>query len=253
MYAPSVILKVIDQFEADNGWRPVYHSVDEVTEFIQYIDSLVSIEKNQVNRYIDFKAGLRLSTRRREEIKRWIVNEQFLCFADAAYWETRYAWICDAANNIFKFTNRKSQQIFDQVIEQFDEAQTAIELFCLKSRQVGISTKVALRFLHRLLFVPHTQAVMASVKTTSSELLLRMLDTCWQRQPFWLVPLQSSTKAAMPEWSNGSIMSIQSGSQAVGIAQGWTPSCIHISEVADIPRPKKVLEEGLFPACHSTS
>jgi hypothetical protein len=40
--------------------------------------------------------------------------------------------------------------------------------------------------------------------------------------------------------------------QATGIAQGWTPTCIHISELADIPKPKKVIEEGLLPATHSS-
>jgi hypothetical protein len=252
MYSQKIILKVIDQFEAESGWRPVYHSVSQVEEFCAYINSIVNIEKNQVNRYIDFKPGLRLTTRRRDEIRRWIENEQFLCFSDSHYWETRYGWICDEKNDIFRFKNRKSQEVFDKILEAFDEVQVAIELFILKSRQVGISTKVAMKFLHRLLFVPNTYAVMASVKAKQSEYLARMLDVCWQRQPFWLVPPQSVTKQDAPEWANGSIMSIQSGSQAVGIAQGWTPTNVHISEVADIPKPKKVLEEGLFRAVHST-
>jgi hypothetical protein len=38
----------------------------------------------------------------------------------------------------------------------------------------------------------------------------------------------------------------------MGIAQGWTPTCIHCSEIADVPRPKKVFEEGLFRAVHSS-
>jgi hypothetical protein len=64
--------------------------------------------------------------------------------------------------------------------------------------------------------------------------------------------MQTVSKNIAPEWANGSILSIQSGSQNVGIAQGWTPQLVHITELADIPNPKKTLEEGLFPAVHST-
>jgi hypothetical protein len=48
-------------------------------------------------------------------------------------------------------------------------------------------------------------------------------------------------------------MSIQAGSQEVGIAQGSTPTCLHLSEVADYKTPKKTIEEGLFPAAHQTA
>jgi len=53
-------------------------------------------------------------------------------------------------------------------------------------------------------------------------------------------------------YANGSVLSIQSGMQATGIAQGWTPTCIHVSELADIPKPEKVIEEGLLRATHSS-
>jgi len=252
VYSPRVVQKTLDDFAVREGWEPVPHSVAEVIEFNQYIDSIVEIQRNQVNRYIDFKQGLRITERRKAEIKHWIENEQFMCFADSSYWETRYAWICNEAGEIFRFSNRKSQAVFDRILEAFDEMQVAIEQFVMKSRQVGISTKVALKFLHRLFFIPNTQAVMASVKAKQSELLGRIMEVCWERQPFWLVPNQTVTKSSQPQWANGSILSMQSGSQAMGIAQGWTPTCIHISEIADIPKPKKVLEEGLFRAAHST-
>lgn len=252
MYSQQIISKVLDQFAAEHGWMPEHHSVSQVQEFTEYIDSIIEIERNQVNRYFNFKQGIRLTEKRQREIRRWIENEQFLCFCDAKYWLTRYGWICNEQGEIFRFSPRKSQEVFLQVIEPFDELQVAIELFIMKSRQVGISTLVALLFMHRLLFIPNTQAVMASVKATQSELLARIMEVCWERQPWWLVPEMRVSKASASEWANGSIMSMQSGSQAMGIAQGWTPTCIHISEIADIPKPKKVLEEGLFRAAHSS-
>lgn len=243
---------MLSDFEAKNGWRPKRHSIAEVDEFNQYVDSIISITRNEKSRYISFRDGLRLTKERMDWIRRWIKNEQFMCFADALYWQTRYAYICDEAANIFRYKPRKSQEIFHQILVPFDEEQVAIELFMLKARQQGISTAVVLYFLHRLLFVANTQGVQASVNDKTSQLLARIMNTCWERQPFWLPPMQTSPKLDARQWANGSIMSIQSGSQAMGIAQGWTPTLIHISEVADIPRPKKVLEEGLFRATHST-
>jgi len=252
MYSPVIIERTLDQFEAENGWRPLRHTLGQVQDFNSYIDSLMNVDRGDSRTWYSIKAGTRITSKRRAEIRRWIENEQFLCFADANYWKTRYGFICNEAGDIMRYSPRKSQQVFQQILEPFDEFQLSIELFIMKSRQVGISTEVALDFLQRILFMPNTQAVMASVKGTQSELLGRILETCWERQPFWLIPGRTSTKASMPQWSNGSILSIQSGSQAMGIAQGWTPTCIHISEVADIPRPKKVLEEGLFRAAHSS-
>jgi hypothetical protein len=119
---------------------------------------------------------------------------------------------------------------------------------CLKGRQVGITTCVALKFIHRMLFIPHTQAVMASVQRDKSDLIERMLNTAYTRCPWWLVPRRLPKKS----FDNGSILSIQSGMQATGIAQGWTPQLIHISEVSLIPNPKETIEEGLLPATHSS-
>src|SRR5271157_1080892 len=252
MYSKKIIEQTLEDFATREGWRPEPHTLAQVEEFSEYIDKIIRIEKTQTSRYIDFKPEVRLTEKRKKEISRFIINEQFMCFASSDYWESHYAYICDDKNEIFRFKPRKSQEIFHKILEPFDENQYAIELFCIKSRQVGITTAAAMKFLHRLLFIPNTQAVMASVKTTSSELIGRMLDVCWDRQPFWLGPMKTSTKVATPQWANGSILSIQSGSQAMGIAQGWTPTCIHVSEIADIPRPKKVLEEGLFRATHST-
>ncbi|PWT73825.1 MAG: hypothetical protein C5B60_07690 [Chloroflexi bacterium] len=196
---------------------------------------------------------MRFTEKRMREIRRWIENEQILCTFDSNYFETRYAFICDEQGEVHRFANRRSQEVFDNVIAHFEELQVAIEIFILKSRQVGISTKTALKFLHRLLFLDHVQAVMASVEAEKSELIARIMNICYERCPWWLVPRRTTERVGkMMEWENGSIVSIQSGKQATGIAQGWTPTNVHVSELADIPNPKKVLEEGLLRATHPT-
>jgi hypothetical protein len=246
MYSEKIILRNLDEYAARNGWMPLPHSLDEVNEFKHYIDALVKIDSNSRSSYVTLQRSI--TEKRRQEIWRWIKNEQVLCGLDSTYFESRYAYVCDEGGQIFKFRNRKSQEIFDSVIADFDEQQVAIRLLILKARQVGITTKTALKFLHRMLFIPHTQAVMASVQSDKSELIGRILDIAYNQCPWWLVPRRMPKGA----FNNGSVLSIQSGMQATGIAQGWTPTCIHVSELADIPKPKKVLEEGLLRATHAT-
>lgn len=250
MYAESVILGKLAEFERKNGWMPEYHTLAWVEEFKAYIDSIVSVDANTRNSYIDITK--KLTKERADWIRRQIQNEQVLCTIDASYWETRYAYISDNASEIYKFQNRKSQEVFDSIIAQFDIDEVAIELLILKARQLGVSTKVALKFLHRLLFLANTQAVMASVNTEKSELLGRMIETCLKYLPWWLIPRRTRDSLKLTEFDNGSILSVQSGSQATGLAQGWTPTLVHISELGDILNPKKVLEEGLFKATHPT-
>ena len=128
------------------------------------------------------------------------------------------------------------------------DIQTSTKTFIAEGFVSHNSTKTALKFIHRLMFIPHTQAVMASVMKEKSELIGRILDTAYNRSPWWLVPRRMPKRS----FDNGSILSIQSGMQATGLAQGWTPQCIHVSELADIPNPKVTIEEGLFRAAHSS-
>jgi len=216
-----------------------------------YLDTIVTKRSNQKNSYIE--ASKKLTQTRQKEIRQWIQNEQVLCSLDSNYFESRYAMICNEKGEIFQFSNRQSQEVFDQVIAGFEDLEVAIEILCLKARQQGISTKVALKFLHRMLFIPHTQSVMASAQAEKSELIARILNICYEKCPWWLIPRRTTERVGkMMGFDNGSILSIQSGTQPTGIAQGWTPINIHISEIGDIPNPQKVIEEGLLRATHSS-
>ena len=246
MYSERVIVANLNEFASREGWMPTYHTLEQVDEFKHYIDSIVKIESNSRSSYVTLTRTI--SEKRRKEVWHWVENEQALCGLDSNYFESRYAYVCNEKGQIYKFKNRLSQQIFDSVIADFDEKQVSIELLIIKARQVGISTKTALKFIHKMLFIPHTQAVMASVQSDKSELIGRILNTVYNQCPWWLVPRATSKNS----YENGSILSIQSGMQATGIAQGWTPTAIHVSELADIPKPKKVIEEGLLRATHSS-
>ena len=118
---------------------------------------------------------------------------------------------------------------------------------CLKGRQVGITTLVSLYFSNKMLFVPNTLAVMASVQKSKSDEIEVKLNTAYDMCPFWLKPYRMPKRS----FSNGSRLMIESGMQPKGIAQGQTPQLIHISEIGIIPNPHNVIEEGLLPATHS--
>ena len=255
MYSNKVIKKVIDSHFAHHplDLRPTFRTVDQVDELIAYIDSLVDVEANSVNRYFQWKKGKRPSERRIKWIKEEIQNQQFCCFASAEYFVTRYGRIRDVQERIIHIDFRKAQRIFHQILAEYDDRQIAIQLFILKARQVGISTIVAMYFLHRILFRTNTHAVMASAQSQQSDKLAMMIDTTWTRLPFWLAPAKTSLKEKEPRWANGSALSVQAGSQNVGIAQGSTPTCLHLSEIGDYATPKKTIEEGLYPAAHQTA
>ena len=228
------------------------HSVGEcdhmVEEIAKYAD--MSQSKTGARSYFFWKDDKSPSPATVKKIKRWIANERFLCFASAEYFVTRYAFIRAANTQIVHFDFRLAQRIFLAFLAECDDLQIAIQLFILKARQLGVSTVTALFFLHRILYVANTYAIVASVQVEQSKKLKNMIDTCQEKLPFWLRVGQTSTKVNEPKWTNGSRLSVQAGAQEVGIGQGDSPSCLHISELGDYTNPAHTLDEGLFPACH---
>jgi hypothetical protein len=258
MYSKAIINAVKEDFARRCGWMPEEHSIDEVDEFNEYIEDIVDIEKTKTTRnyFWNLKSkrlnGKAPTAKRIEWLKRWRQNEKFLCFSDAEYFVTRYARIRNVKEAIIRLEYRKAQILFHKLLAKYDDRQVAIQLFVLKARQVGISTIVAMYFLHRILFRTNVHAIMASAQVPQSDKLAKMVWTTWEKLPFWLPPPQTVMKEREPQWANGGALSIQAGSQDVGIAQGSTPTCIHLSEIGEYKTPKKTIEEGVFPAAHQT-
>lgn len=252
MYSDRVVAETIRSFARKNGWEPQFHSVAECDFMVEEINKYTNIEKSKTGSrsYVFWKDDKAPSKATVKKIKRWVANERFLCFASAEYFVTRYAHIRAANTQIIHFDLRLSQRILLAYLAECDDLQIAIQLFVLKARQLGISTFVAQLFLQRILYVANTYAVMASVQVPQTQKLKNMIDTCQEKLPTWLRVGQTSTKTTEPRWTNGSRLSVQAGAQEVGIAQGDSPSCVHISELGDYTNPKHTLDEGLFPACH---
>ena len=246
MYAPSVIERKLKAAEIRLGFRPESHSIEECDHFNNHYRSLLEQDKSNIYLKRDLND---------KEI-RWIRNERAMCFCDQMYWATRYAWIYDAKNEPFRYKPRQSQLVLHDIFADLEEKGLAIEAQILKGRQQGTSTEIELKFIHRLQYTPGTQAIVASVSAEKSELMARMFYTCLDRQPFWMAPDAKKDRRGQKgllELRHGSIVSIQSGNQQTGIAQGWTPTLIHISEACDYSNPQVTLEEGLMRATHSSA
>lgn len=252
MYSDAIVQKTMRAFAMKNGCEPQLHTVAECDEMVEVINKYADVSKSKTGArsYFWWKDDKSPSPATVQRIKRWVANERFMCFASAEYFVTRYGKIRAANTQLVHFQFRIAQQIFFHFLAECDDKQIAIQLFILKARQLGISTVTALFFLHRILYVANTFAIMASVQAQQSQKLKSMLDVCQDNLPFWLRVPQSSVKVTEPRWTNGSRLSVQGGSQEVGIGQGDSPSALHISELGDYANPKKTLDEGLFPACH---
>jgi hypothetical protein len=245
VYSQKIIIRNLDQFAAENGWMPQPHTLGEVEDFKERVASFVKLGSHSKGSWIEEIKPM--TERLRKEIRRWIENEIVLCGLDSNYWESRYAYLVDEGGQVKKFKNRRSQDVFDSIVGHLEEQQAGIQILCLKGRQVGLTSKVALKFIHRMLFIPNTLAVMASVQKSKSEEIEIKLNTAYDMCPFWLIPFRTPKRS----FANGSRLMIESGMQPKGIAQGQTPNCIHISEIGIIPNPHNVIEEGLLPATHS--
>jgi hypothetical protein len=247
MYAQSVIDEKLSCAAKYLGWTPEYHSIEEVDRFGDHMKGLL---EERENRDIELKRDLT-----KKEVW-WIRNERAICKADAMYFKTRYAYICNEEGETLRYIPRRSQIIFNQILSEFDAKQVAIELQILKGRQLGVSTEVQCDFAHRCMFISGVNAVSASVNSQKSELMSNMTKTLVQNMPWYMVPQLNKFKwsgnQGMIGFEHGSRIAIQSGAQSTGIAQGWTVTCAHISEVCDYPNPKNLIEEGLFRAIHTS-
>lgn len=241
MYSPKTTQKTLEMFASREGWTPVPHTIEEVDEFKKYISSIVNIESNSRNSYIELAKPL--SVNRQKEISRWIENEQVLCFSDCSYWESRYAYIRTETGEIARFKNRAAQTILDSSIADLDERGLPKELIVLGSRQNGTSTKIILKCIHRALFSPNSRVLLSSSTGEKSEFMGEIADNVFNQCPWWLVPQRLPKR----KFSNGS------GLVLSGTGQGFTPDCVYVTDAGDYPTPMKTFEEGLFRAVQSSA
>ncbi len=242
MYSAKLIQERLEKLIPTLGFEPEYHSVEKVIRANKHFESLVDPETGQSKR--KYKS---------DEIK-WIENERAICQVDARYHAERYVFIKDTENRLIRFRPNIAQEIILEIFAELSDEGRAIAVMLLKARQLGMTTLMEILVAHRAQFYPQVNAVVASSDPDKSRLMAEMMELSWRYQPSWLMPI--CTKHVSGELiefgKQNSAVSIQHGAQFTGIARGTTPTCAHLSEVADLENPKKLIDASLLRAMHES-
>lgn len=188
--------------------------------------------------------------------KEFIRNEVAMCRLDFKYFCERYVYISDKETGqlgLFRFN--QAQRIVLSMWSEMEEKGLAISFLSIKARQLGISTLSEMAIAHRVQFQPNINAIVASSDPKKSKLLAKMMETCWDNEPWWLVPEITARRAGelIEFGKQNSAVSIQHGTQFSGIARGTSTNCVHCSEVADYDNPKELIDASLMGAAHESS
>ena len=246
MYSKKVTEQNIDKSSKKLGWQLEPHSISDCDYMVKRLNELLDDEGRLIRA---------LTT----DEQRWITNERMLSKLDYRYWSTRYAFVSHYSEpKIVKYAPNIAQQITLDIWSDLEEAGRAIMIQQLKARQLGVSTATELAVAHRVQFYTHVNAVVASSDPKKSPKMAKMMERCWENQPYWLMPRQ--TKNISGEGGFGliefgelhSAVSIQHGSQLSGIARGDTPTVAHLSELADFINPEELVDASLIRAMHES-
>jgi hypothetical protein len=220
-------------------------TVEEALEFVAHINRLLSPSSGKLTRPLT------------PEESRRIRHEKLRCTADFVYYLERYCYINDWSGQVALFKRNVAQKLVLEKWGELELAGFAIMMLQLKARQLGVSTLTELAVGHRVQFYPDVNAAVASARPTQSLKMAKMMETAWDRQPFWLLPKRSrrsvSKVPGLLEFSGmNSAVSIEHGNQFNGLSRGTTPTVVHLSEIAEYKDPEGLIEASLLRAIHET-
>ncbi len=249
MYSPQVIkarleaahLSLREQFPK---LELTYHSIEEVEAANSYFDDLLKRDPT-------FKLS--------PEEQLWIINERVVCKSDYRYWATRYGWIKGVGQRVMRYEPNIAQNIFHDILAELEESGYELILQFLKARRLGVSTECQLLGCHRIIFTPHTSAIIGSANPEDSDKLSKMLFFSLERQPHWLRPKSSylgdkgegvgrHKTGLFYEFSNHNRIDIEHGTQFADIGRGEDPTFFHLSECAKYENPESLIDAGLMRA-----
>jgi hypothetical protein len=251
LYSKTQTNLKIERWVRAGRFTPEYHSISECEQAVSHLQSIVDIDYES-ERVISRRDPTRSpeETLTPQEI-RWIENERLLCRVDFRYWVSRYVWIKNDEDQVFRFAPWRSQEIFLDIVAEMEEELIAIFLIILKARQLGISRVISLILLHRVIFYANRNAFLASSTEDKTRLLFDMLDFTLLRLPWWMRPQEKFRREGkLLELYNGSGVTLQHGQQGTGIARGTTPTVAHISELAEFDNPSSLIDSSLLRAMH---
>lgn len=251
MYAEAKVAERISLAEDELKVKLEYHSLDEVIRFEKYL------QENSM--YVLDDHGVPESLRNLTDFaRRWMINEQALCLCDAAYFLTRYGWLKDQNNVVFRFKFRVAQRILFEIIASLELDDAAIEIMILKARQLGMSTLVELLMVHRIALGYGINAVIGSADEAMTWKMGDMFRFAYDNLPIWLRPTHTrrveSARGLIEFGTLSTSVTFQHGAQKQGIGTGTTPTLYHLSEVAHyaVDRIEVLIEQGLWKAVHAS-
>lgn len=245
MFAESVVEKKLDLFEAEFGWRPRPHTIEEVDAWSKQLETAFEVDKNG--------NVFQIRELTKNEAK-FVANERGMVAASCGYFLTRYYWI-KAKSRILRFAFRQGQWILWRMLQELDEMGVSKMIQVLKARQLGISTMIEGIMTWGALFIPGNASQIGSSDGQKTQIMLGMMTLAIEQLPPWLPPKKTRAKTAsdrgLIEFSHiGSLIMVQPGSMMGGMGQGATPTMVHLSEVSQFTNPVQQLDEGLFKALH---
>jgi hypothetical protein len=248
VYDATKISERLDLAEQQLGWRPVYHSLDDVDIMKKRLEEIALRDE-------DGKPTGQTTRPYTEGEKWWIRNERMLCTCDAGYFLTRYAYLKNDANEIIRFKFRNPQKVYFSICAELEKRGSAIQLIVLKGRQLGVSTITELLVAHRICFYYGVNAVIASSAQQPTQIMSQMIFLAYDNLPYWLKPQEKSrveSDKGQLTFTTKAGVSFQHGAQTTGIARGHTPTVIHLSEVASYPNAEELIDASLFRAVHES-
>lgn len=254
MYSESVVNIRLDIAKEHLGWPLEYHSTSEVDKFTTH---LAQSERYDAQNRMYFSRDLKPSEHR------FILNERYLCMADAAYWLTRYAHVENEADQNVRFKFRATQKIYFSVIADLEDKGNGIKIIVAKGRQQFITTITELLIGHRIFFHSDTNALAASADRVKTEEMALKILFAYDNMPWWLKPKATRRVETIPgllkfeslntriSFQHGSTAAKEKGAQKTGLGRGGTRTVYHISEVASFPKAQEQIENPLLNATHN--
>ena len=135
------------------------------------------------------------------------------------------------------------------------DLQTSTKTFIAEGFVSHNSTISELNVTHRFQFEMDANCVVASADPTKTLEMAGMIKFCLDNQPWWLLPggdwrIKSGIPVSFPEIRTR--LTFQAGNQFTGVAQGSTPSVVHLSELCLWQDPEELIDMGLMPAILDT-
>lgn len=224
-------------------WKPEPHTISQIDHAVSHLDGLYDHEQKRLRRPLT------------SDESAFIQNERRLSALDFQYWSQHYSWVIDWNRTPSRFTPNVSQEIILDLWAEDERAGNAIWMQNLKARRVGVSTIAELSVCHRFQFQMDANCVIASADPAKTLEMAGMIKFCLDQQPWWLLPQgEPKIKSGIPvEYPDiRTHLTFQAGNQFTGIAQGSTPSVVHLSELAIWQDASDLIDMGLLPAILDT-